>query len=120
MTLTLEQAIKDEARRLGFLLAGVTTPDPPLHLSAFENWLMQGRHATMNYLADDRARARRADPRLILPECKSILMLALPYSDPSPLPQGEGQGGEGIWARCSLCLGRGLSSRSPKTLTGAG
>ena len=36
----------------------------------------------MKYLADDRSRARRADPRLILPECKSILVLALPYPDP--------------------------------------
>ena len=36
----------------------------------------------MNYLANDRSRACRADPRLILPECKSILVLALPYPDP--------------------------------------
>jgi epoxyqueuosine reductase len=36
----------------------------------------------MNYLADDRSRARRADPRLILPGCKSILALAIPYSAP--------------------------------------
>ncbi len=82
--------------RLGFILAGVTTPDPPPHLSAFENWLSQERHASMDYLADDRSRTRRADPRLILPECKSILVLALPYSAPSliqaPLPKlGEGR-----------------------------
>ena len=79
----LETLIKQEARRLGFVLAGVTTPDPPPHLSIFENWLMGGRHAAMDYLADDRSRARRADPRLILPECKSILVLAVPYSTPS-------------------------------------
>ena len=82
MTLALKQSIKDEARRLGFLLAGVTTPEPPPHLSAFENWLMQGRQASMDYLSDDRSRALRADPRLILPGCKSILVLALPYPDP--------------------------------------
>ncbi|MBI2758605.1 MAG: tRNA epoxyqueuosine(34) reductase QueG [Chloroflexi bacterium] len=84
MSATLKQAIQNEARRLGFILAGVTTPDPPPHLSVFEDWLMQGRHASMNYLADDRSRARRANPRLILPECKSILVLALPYADPKP------------------------------------
>jgi epoxyqueuosine reductase len=44
----------------------------------------------MNYLAEERSRARRADPRAILPECKSILVLATPYS--SPLPAGEGLG----------------------------
>jgi epoxyqueuosine reductase len=36
----------------------------------------------MHYLADERARMRRADPRLILHECKSILVLAVPYPNP--------------------------------------
>ena len=78
----LKDAIKEHARRLGFTLAGVTTPEPPPHLSTFERWLKAGHHGTMRYLADDRARARRGDPRLILPECKSILVLAASYADP--------------------------------------
>ena len=89
MNEALKQAILNETRRLGFLLAGVTTPDPPPHLSAFENWLTQERHAAMDYLASDRSRARRADPRLILPECKTILVLALPYADPKTAPVKE-------------------------------
>jgi epoxyqueuosine reductase len=89
----LKQAIKDKARQLGFTLAGVTTPEPPPHYSTFENWLAQGHHGTMNYLADERSRLRRADPREILPECKSILVLATPYS--SPLPVGEALGVRG-------------------------
>jgi epoxyqueuosine reductase len=80
--MSLEQIIKDQARRLGFTLAGVTTPEPPPHLSTFEHWLDAGRYGDMGYLADDRSRARRADPRLILPECQSILVLAAPYADP--------------------------------------
>ncbi len=36
----------------------------------------------MAYLGDERARARRADPRRILPECRAILVLAVPYPDP--------------------------------------
>jgi epoxyqueuosine reductase len=91
----LKQAILNETRRLGFILAGVTTPDPPSHLSVFENWLAQGKQGTMGYLADHHSSARRADPRLILPECKSILVLALPYSKPAPTQPppklGEGQ-----------------------------
>ncbi len=86
----LKQIIKDEARRLGFTLAGVTTPDPPAHYSAFENWLAQNRHGAMDYLATEKARARRADPGQILPECKSILVLATPYSPPSPSRRGDG------------------------------
>ena len=73
MISTLKQIIKEEARRLGFVLAGVTTPDPPPHLSVFEDWLTLGRNASMDYMSGDRSRACRADPRLILPECKSIL-----------------------------------------------
>lgn len=84
MAADLKQSIKDKARQLGFILAGVTLPDPPPHFSTFERWLAQGRHGTMNYLATDKARSHRADPRQILPECKSILVLATPYSPPSP------------------------------------
>ena len=79
----LKQKVLDRARQLGFILAGVTTPEPPPHLEIFENWLAQGRQARMAYLARQSARDRRADPRLILPESRSILMLAVPYSSPS-------------------------------------
>lgn len=80
----LKDKIKTKSKQLGFILAGVTLPDPPPHFSTFERWLAQGRHGTMNYLATDKARSHRADPRQILPECKSILVLATPYSPPSP------------------------------------
>ena len=90
MTQNLKQSIKDKARQLGFFLAGVTTPEPPPHYSTFENWLAQNQHGTMNYLADERSRTRRADPKQILPECKSILVLATPYNPPSPSRRGAG------------------------------
>jgi len=86
----LKQAIKDKSRQLGFILAGVTTPEPPPHYSTFENWLAQDHHGEMKYLAREHSRTRRADPREILPECKSILVLATPYS--SPTARGQGQG----------------------------
>jgi epoxyqueuosine reductase len=47
-------------------------------------------HGTMNYLATERSRTRRADPKQILPKCKSILVLGIPYAP--PLPAGEGLG----------------------------
>jgi len=89
LTLTLKQSIKEKARQLGCILAGVTSPEPPSHYSNFEKWLTEGKHGTMNYLAEERSRIRRADPKQILPECKSILMLAIPYS---PLQKEEGTG----------------------------
>lgn len=79
----LQQSIKDVAGRLGFTLAGFAAPEPPAHISAFEKWLAEGRHATMSYMASDRSRAARANPHLILPGCKIILVLAAPYSNPA-------------------------------------
>jgi epoxyqueuosine reductase len=80
---TLEESIKQEARRLGFVLAGVTTPEPAPHAAFFEAWLGHGRHGHMDYLATQRSRTCRADPRKVMPECTSILVLAMPYSNPS-------------------------------------
>jgi epoxyqueuosine reductase len=46
----------------------------------------------MHYLAEERSRTRRADPRAILPECKSILVLAAPYADPKSAEASEEPG----------------------------
>lgn len=44
----------------------------------------------MDYLANEHARMCRRDPRLILPECRSILMLGMYYHGPDPsMPAGE-------------------------------
>ena len=83
--MNLTQAIKQEAHRLGFALAGVTTPEPPPHWTAFQKWLSLGRHGSMDYLADP----RRADPHLTLPECRSIIVLAARYADPEPAAPTE-------------------------------
>lgn len=77
---TLTQAIKEKTRQLGFILAGVTSCKPAAHFNIFKEWLDANHHASMDYLASERSRTRRADPQWILPECKSILVLALPYS----------------------------------------
>ncbi len=84
----LKLAIKEKARQLGFTLAGVTACKEPAHYETFSAWLDKGHHGTMQYLADEKSRARRADPKQILPECKSILVLAYPYA---PLPQDAGK-----------------------------
>ena len=79
------QAIKTEARRLGFQLVGVTIPDTPPHYPVYESWLTAGLHGEMAYLETERARERRADPHQILPECQSILVLGIRY----PIPAGD-------------------------------
>lgn len=89
------RAIKNEARNLGFTLAGVTTPEPPPHLSVYENWLKLGRHASMGYMVSERAKLCRRDPRVILPECKSILLLGVRYPDPKTSKPAERAGPTG-------------------------
>jgi epoxyqueuosine reductase len=90
VTASLESQLKDEAHRLGFTLVGITTAEPPPHYPVYEHWLEMGRQASMDYLDNDRARARRADPRLILPECQSIIVLGLGYSNPELVSTGAG------------------------------
>lgn len=74
--------IKNQAFQLGFNLVGVTTPDPPPHFEVFSSWLDAGRYAEMAFLASERSRRRRKDPRQIMPECQSILVLGMPYPSP--------------------------------------
>lgn len=90
--MSLTQAIKQQAQTLGFQLVGITTPDPPPHYPAYEGWLQAGRHGEMGYLASESARQRRRDPRQILPECRSILVLGIRYPAPThPFPGGKEQ-----------------------------
>jgi epoxyqueuosine reductase len=98
---SLTSAVKAEAHRLGFDLVGITTPDPPPHIEVYERWLAQGFHGEMHYLAQDRARQRRADPRQILPECRSIVVLGVRYWAPAstnqPAAAGSGRVAAYAW-----------------------
>ncbi len=77
---TLPTRLKARARELGFAFCGLTTPDPPPHVVEYERWIAKGYHGEMTYLESERARQRRADPRLIFPGCKTIIVVALPYA----------------------------------------
>ena len=74
---SLCQAIHEQAQRLGFELFGVTTPDPPEHFDVYSAWLSAGRHGAMGYLATESSLARRADPRQVLPGCRSIIVASI-------------------------------------------
>ncbi len=84
----LKSVLIQKARQLGFVLAGVTSPHPPESFPKFKQWVGQGKHAGMGYLAAERSLERRSDPRRILPECQSILVLGIPYSPPKDSPGG--------------------------------
>ncbi len=76
---TLSVEIKRQARRLGFDLVGITDPDPGPHADHYSDWLSRGYHARMGYMARPDAIAKRLDPRRIMPETRSILVVGMNY-----------------------------------------
>jgi len=84
--MSLKDAIKAEAEQLGFVLFGVAPAIPPPHYQAYQEWIQAGRHAGMAYLARPEALTSRSTPEQLLPGCRSILCVALPYPQPAPTP----------------------------------
>ena len=82
----LTTAVKDRALSLGFDRVAVGPADPPDHGSAFEAWLEAGYAGTMEYLS--RGKAKRLDPRRVLPGARSVIAVALNYHQGEP-PEAE-------------------------------
>ena len=71
--------IRGKALLLGFHKVGITTLDIEDRAEAhLQTWLAQGYHADLEWMA----RPQRQDVRLLLPEVRSILSLALNYYTP--------------------------------------
>jgi epoxyqueuosine reductase len=87
--------LKEILQRLGFRAIGFTRPESLEQFSVYQGWIAQGLHAGMSYLADTRALERRADPRLVLPEAKTVVALALPYDNPESAGEPVGPGPHG-------------------------
>lgn len=95
----LSAFVKREALSAGFALAGITGPQPPPHLDVFQAWLGSDRHGQMGYMSGERARAARADPRLLLPEVRSILVVAADYTPSDDGPPKPDKPGVAAYAR---------------------
>src|SRR5882762_4211436 len=65
------------ARELGFDLCRFARAEMSRHAAEFRDWLDRGDAGEMNYLA--RNSERRCDPRQILPDAKTVIVLALNY-----------------------------------------
>lgn len=66
-------------------LVGVAEVGSTPSWDAYAAWIAQGHAAEMGYLARPDALHRRADPRHILPEARSVLVVAASYAS-GPLP----------------------------------
>jgi epoxyqueuosine reductase len=83
----MKSAISLRARELGFDICRFTTAAPPESAPQFQQWLAQGRHGEMGYLA--RNARKRIDPRQVLPEAQSLVLLAINYASPGAREPGE-------------------------------
>ena len=81
----LKQRLVVFARTLGFDSCRVAACSTPAHADEFDDWLDEGAHGEMEYMA--RATEKRRDPQKILDGAKSIIVLALNYFQGDSAPE---------------------------------
>ena len=91
----LIETIKREALSLGFSAVGIAAvsadaPDDDHLLGRLQTWLHRGYHGTMAWMA--RNPGRRADPRIVLPGCRSIIAVGMNYDTGHRAIEGSGYG----------------------------
>jgi len=84
--MTLKQALEQEAMTLGFAAFGVAAADyDPIGHNNHLRWLDKGYQGSMKYL--ERGPRQRFDPRVHLPDARSVIVCAHPYySEPNDHP----------------------------------
>ena len=97
----LVRDLKDEACRLGIQDLGVVSPGPSAHSAFFREWVAQGLHGEMEYLARGDAMARRADLTKTMPGISSVVVVAQDYfqEDPPGVPGDPSRGVVSRYAR---------------------
>ena len=81
----LKQRLVVFARTLGFDSCRVAACSTPAHADEFDDWLDEGAHGQMEYMA--RATEKRREPQKILDGAKSIIVLALNYFQGDSAPE---------------------------------
>ncbi len=74
--------VKRLAREAGFDACGITTAEPIGRASYLRDWLAAGRAGTMSYL--HRYLDQRIDPSRLLPDARSVIVVALLYHQDAP------------------------------------
>jgi len=75
------------ATKLGFGPIGVAPVEGELRQEYFREWLADGKHGNMAWMARDPE--RRSHPSQVLPEARSILSFGLNYYQPEPERRGR-------------------------------
>ncbi|MEX2606390.1 MAG: QueG-associated DUF1730 domain-containing protein, partial [Kiritimatiellia bacterium] len=83
--MTFEAELKEAAYGLGFDIAGIAEVRPARHAAAYRQWLRDGHHADMEWIA--RNPEVRVDPRNWQSEARSMIVLGVSYATQSPSPR---------------------------------
>jgi epoxyqueuosine reductase len=81
---SLKDRIRAEAHRIGFQLCGFARVEAPPHAEFVRQWLANGNAAGMSYIGN--GIAKRLDPRLVLPEARSLITVGYRYLPPALPP----------------------------------
>lgn len=68
-----------EAHNLGFSFLNILPVPQELEMERYRRWISAGHSAGMAYLSNARGMSARAQPELLLPGLRSIVVLAYPY-----------------------------------------
>ncbi|WP_163272213.1 tRNA epoxyqueuosine(34) reductase QueG [Chelativorans alearense] len=97
----LRAFIEKEARAAGFDAVAVTAPDAtPMASARLAHFLREGRHGSMAWMEE--TAMRRARPRTLWPEVRSVIMLGMNYGpeeDPLPLLERKDRAAISVYAQ---------------------
>ncbi len=97
----VKDAIREQARELGFDAVGIAPAAPePGTAEGLSGYLAAGHHGTMEWM--ERRAEQRGDPRALWPEVRSVIALGLNYGpgeDPMALLEARDRGTISVYAR---------------------
>jgi len=100
MNTELADALKQKACDLGFDLVGITGAEPSVFAAEYRDWIARGYAGEMGYLS--RNLERRLDPREVLPNARSIIVVGMNYYTEEAVGIGQaalGDADRAIFAR---------------------
>ncbi len=74
---SLKDDLVEFSRGLGFADCRVARAEPAAHRHLYEQWVAEGKHGDMQWMARDTV--RRGDPRIVLPGAQSVVVFAMNY-----------------------------------------
>lgn len=85
-----KHALREKALSLGFGDCRVARAGPAPHAAEFRQWIADGCHGDMTWMA--KGQERRSDPREVLPGARSMIVLAMSYWQTEPKGRAEKPG----------------------------